>query len=281
MTPPGAYVDIGRLVDLPMGRLQIREDGTDNGLLPLLLIHGFAGSLRVWDPMIAELSRHRRVLRVDLLGHGGSDKPSSGYAIPAQAEAVYAVLDHLGIDRVLAVAHSGGGDVVVAMMESQPARVAGVVLLGTAPDVSFVHLAFAARLVAVPLLGRLLWSVMTDGMIRDGLARTFAPSFPSVPDRFVSDVRRMTHRSHVQGRAELERYKRRRDLPSRIAHARVPLLAVFGDRDQWVDPRAADRWSKIPGAQIEILRGVGHTPMAEAPGPIAEIIVVFARRVDP
>lgn len=277
----GARGDTGRLLDLPMGRMQICENGVETGAPPLLLIHGFAGSLRVWDPMVEDLASDRRVVRVDLLGHGGSDKPASGYAIVAQANAVCAALDHLRIDRVLAVGHSGGGDVVVAMMEHHRARLAGVVLLGTAPDLSFVHLAFTARLISMPLLGGLLWRSMSDEMIRGGLAKTFAPSFLSVPDSYVAALRQMTHRSHVQGRAELERYKTQRDLPSRARDAGVPLMVVFGDQDKWVDSRAADRWASAANAQIEILSGVGHTPMAEAPGATAALIVDFARRMAP
>lgn len=278
---PRAPAATGRLLDLPMGRLHVDEAGDATGATPLLLIHGFASSLRAWDPMLAELSGDRRVVRVDLLGHGSSDKPPRGYAIPAQADAVCAALDQLRIDRVIAVAHSGGGDVVVAMLERERSRVAGAVLLGTAPDLSFVHLPITARLVSLPLLGGLLWRSASDEMIRAGLVKTFAPSFPAVPAIYVSDVRRMTHRSHVQGRAQLERYKKQRDLTSRVARTEAPLLVIFGDQDQWVDPRAAARWASATHAEVEILRGVGHTPMAEAPGPTAARIIDFVqRRVD-
>jgi pimeloyl-ACP methyl ester carboxylesterase len=267
-------------VDVPTGRILVQDEGPHTADPPLLLVHAFASSLRSWDPVMPALARERRVVRLDLLGHGGSDKPAGGYAMAAQAAAVVAVLDALGIDRVVAVGHSGGGDVVVALIEQHRARVAAAVLVGTPPNLSFVALPLTARAFSVPLLGALLWRTVTDGMVRDGLARTFAPGFRADDATYavaVGDLRRMTHRSYVRARAAVEGYRTDRDLTDRIGGSGVPLLIVFGDEDQWVDPRAADAWRALPATDVEVLRGVGHSPLAEAPHATAALLLGHGR----
>lgn len=273
---PAAHADIGRLVDLPAGRIHVRDDGPADAPVTLLLVHVFAGSMRSWDQVVDELARQHRVVRLDLLGHGGSEKPRSGYSMREQAALVRTVLDELEVERVVAVGHSGGGDVVCAMIEDHPRRVDGAVLLGTPPNLTYVSLPLTARLLSAPVLGRALWRLTTERMVRDGLAKTVAPGFGELPGIFAQDVRRMTHRSYVQGRAGVERYRRDRDLTLRVRDSGVPLMIVFGAEDRWVDPRAVDAWAATTDAQTALLPGVGHTPMVEAPGETAGLITRFA-----
>ncbi len=274
-----AQADIGRLISTSRGTIQVREDGPANDATALLLVHTFAGSIRAWDPIVELLAGDRRVVRVDLLGHGGSDKPYDGYTMDDQAATVCEVLDQLDIDRVVAVGHSGGGDIVVAMIEHHPERVVAAALLATPPNLTYVHLPVTARLFSTPLLGGVLWKFTTDKMIRDGLTKTFAPGFGSVPDVFVNDLQRMTHPAYVKARAEVEGYRKQQDLTVRAGDAGVPLMIIFGDEDQWVDPLAADHWAKTTSARIEIMPRVGHTPMVEAPAQTVALVSDFASSV--
>ena len=152
----------------------------------------------------ADRQLYTPIVRVDLIGHGLSPKPMRGYSMPDQVEAICRSLDHLAVAaRVVAVGHSGGGDVVVEMIRRHPPRVAGALLLGTPPTLSYVNLPVAARIISEPLLGYLVWRSITDAMIRRSLAQTFAPGFdanPAVCAPFVEDLR-MTHSSYVAARA--------------------------------------------------------------------------------
>ncbi len=265
------------------GLLNYREDGNADSGPPLLLIHAFAASLHAWDSMVDRLGDEHRLVRVDLLGHGDSAKPRRGYTVAEQADAVCAVLDRLGIEKVVAIGHSGGGDVAVAMIERHAHRLAGVALLGTPPNLTYVELPIAARLLSAPLLGTVLWKALTDRMIRDGLAKTFAPEFPkdaSAYDTFARDFRRMTHRSYVRARRHTERYRKQRDLTLRSNVASVPLMVVFGKQDQWVDPVALEGWRGSTAARAELLAGVGHTPIVEAPAVTADLILDFVAELD-
>ncbi len=245
----------------------------------ILLVHGFAGSARAWDPLMTALTAAHPIVRVDLIGHGLSPKPMRGYSMPDQVEAICRSLDQLSVASVVAVGHSGGGDVVVEMVKRHPSRLAGALLLGTPPNLSYVNLPVGARIISAPLFGYVVWRSLTNAMIRCSLVRTFAPGFdanPAVCAPFVEDLRRMTHHSYVAARAAVEGYRKERDLTARVAGRPVPILVAFGDQDQWVDPSALEAWKPI--ADTRVLRGVGHTPMLEDPSATTELILDFARQ---
>jgi pimeloyl-ACP methyl ester carboxylesterase len=62
---------------------------------------------------------------------------------------------------------------------------------------------------------------------------------------------------------------------ARIANSVSPLLVIFGEADQWVDPKATEEWKRDSRATIQLLQSVGHTPLAEYPEKIAKIILEF------
>ena len=117
-----AHADAGRIVDLPGGDLQVREDGPRDAPA-VVMLHGFACSIGWWDQMTPALARDHRVVRFDLLGHGGSEKPKEGYGMESQARLVAAALDRLGVRRADVVGHSMGGSVATALAEQRPALV--------------------------------------------------------------------------------------------------------------------------------------------------------------
>jgi len=266
-------IERARADDVPPA-LHTTLEGTQQSGPTILLAHGFAGSARAWDPLMASLTAAHPIVRVDLVGHGLSPKPMRGYSMPDQVEAICRSLDRLAVANVVAVGHSGGGDVVVEMIKRHPSRLAGALLLGTPPNLSYVNLPVAARIISAPLLGYLVWRSLTDAMIRRSLAQTFAPGFDAP---FIEDLRRMTHNSYVAARAAVEGYRKERDLTARVAGRPIPILVAFGDQDQWMDPSALEAWKPI--AETRVFRGVGHTPMLEDPCATAELILDFARRV--
>jgi pimeloyl-ACP methyl ester carboxylesterase len=113
------------------GRLHV-DDGGEGGL-PVLFLHAFGGAGDQWSDQLDHLRDDRRALAFDLRGHGDSDAPSdpADYAVEALADDVQAVVEGLGLDRVVLVGHSLGGSVALAYAGRHPERVAGLVLEGT------------------------------------------------------------------------------------------------------------------------------------------------------
>src|SRR5687767_7601704 len=95
-----AKADVGQVLDLPGDDLQVREDGPD-GRPAIVMLHGFAGSIHWWTPVAERLGDDFRLVRIDLLGHGGSAKPDDGYTIENQARLVRQALAQVGVQDAL------------------------------------------------------------------------------------------------------------------------------------------------------------------------------------
>ena len=89
-------VEGAELIETSSGTLQVLEEGDPEGS-PVVLLHGATESMHWFEELGPLLGVNHRVLRVDLLGHGGSDKPGAGYAIPDQASAVAEALAKLDV----------------------------------------------------------------------------------------------------------------------------------------------------------------------------------------
>ena len=97
---------------------------------PLLLLHGFSGSVQVFASFLEDYTSSYRVILPDLRGHGRSTNPSGEFTHRQAAKDVHALLDKLGIQRVRGIGTSTGGMTLLHMATQQPERVEAMVLVG-------------------------------------------------------------------------------------------------------------------------------------------------------
>jgi pimeloyl-ACP methyl ester carboxylesterase len=74
---------------------------------------------------------------------------------------------------------------------------------------------------------------------------------------------------------------RQRSLPDRLAALGLPVLVIFGAEDQRWRSSSAAAYLTVPGAHVELLPGVGHTPMMEDPQATATLLLEFAAATGP
>jgi pimeloyl-ACP methyl ester carboxylesterase len=246
------------------------------------LIHGSGGAIDWWDEMIPLLAEQgRRTIAIDLLGYGGSDKPSSGYSIESQASLVAQVLAKLGIERAAVVAHSLGGKVATALAEGSPELVAGIGIIDTAPDSSYGGQSGTARVAKLPVVGQALWRIAPDFMVRRNLERAFAPGF-DVPEKFVDDIRAMTYPAYRDSTDESDAYTDAEGLDVRLERAGLPLLVIFGEQDRLYSAREAiSAYAAIPGVETVLIPEAGHSPNVETPEKTAAILGRFVNSLAP
>jgi pimeloyl-ACP methyl ester carboxylesterase len=280
--PAEATVEGGRIVSLPGGDLQVVDasprapEARQGG--PIVLVHCFACAIDWWDAMRPRLERRHRVVAVDLLGHGGSEKPTSGYTIPNQADLVAQALSRLGVRGATVVGHSLGGAVAVALAQRSPRLVDRVVIVDTPPRHEEGNLGLVARLGFAPVIGQLLWRVKPDFAVKKGLEVAFAPGF-DVPDRFVEDVKRMTFSSYSDSPPGFDDYSREAPLDQRMRETGKPLLVIMGADEQIVDDpdaRLDEYRETVPGALANLVLGAGHSPNVEAPKTTSDLVLGFA-----
>jgi pimeloyl-ACP methyl ester carboxylesterase len=119
------------IVPGPRGRLRVDDGGVAAGAaLPILAVHGLAGSVAHLAPLLELLRRTRRAVALDLPAHGASEVPrDDDLSVEANAEAVLAVADGLGLGRFALAGHSYGGNVVAHLAARHPERVAAAAFL--------------------------------------------------------------------------------------------------------------------------------------------------------
>lgn len=259
-------------------RVHVVENGRGRGGPALLLIHGHAGSVAWWDQVVPPLAVHHRVIRVDLLGHGSSDKPAAGYTMEEQGRLVSAVLEEMEVDQVIAVGHATGAVVSVALAEHRRAAVAGLVLFDTGPNVgAFLKPGGLSQLVEVRGVGRVLWALRSTATIRKGLDSAFTRKIP-VPEQIVNDVRGIRYRTIVATPKETKAFMVRRTLPDRLLELDLPALVVFGAEDRRWRSSSSAGFRVVPDLEVEVLPGVGHSPMLEDPDGTVKVLTHFLER---
>ena len=204
---------------------------------PIVLIHGWTASIHWWDRITPLLMRRYHVVRVDLLGHGGSAKPKQGYSMEEQADRVAAALERLGVRSALIAGHSTGGEVAIALAARHPKLTRALAVVDTEPDERFVDPDFLARLSLVPVVGQALKRLATDSAIRDGIGQAFEKGY-DVPDVFVSDFKKLTYTAYKKTYDESGDYVDDGHLARDLRSVRVPRLIIFGRDDRLVTPAA-------------------------------------------
>lgn len=267
----------GQIVSLPGGEVEVVEAGPRDGS-PIVLVHCFTCAIDWWDGMIPRLAEDHRVVAVDLLGHGGSEKPTEGYEIENQADLVAGVLGRLGVRDAVVAGHSLGGPVSIALAEQSPALVERLVAIDSIPDLSYGDVGFIGELPFKPVIGQTLWRLKPDFTIRDGLEVAFAPGF-DVPDAFVEDVKQLTYSAYDGSHNAYNEYTDEEPLPQRAAATGKPTLAIMGAEEQIAsDPEASLAAYRATGAETKLIAGAGHSPNVEKSAETAALVLAFARQ---
>lgn len=278
-------VDGGQILSLPGGDVQVTDSGDPTGSkpgAPIVLIHCFGCSLNWWDAMMPTLTEDHRVIRIDLLGHGGSAKPKSGYAISDQARLVAGALDRLGVQGAVVVGHSLGASVAVSLAQQASQLVDRVVIIDQAPDSSYGGLDFLSKVTTWPVIGQALWRVKFGSLIKQGYKQAFAPGYDiesgfENPDQVVEDNKAMTFTSYTDSISAEEDFTDAMPLDERMRQAAVPLMVIFGSEDQIYDVGPAlAAYKAVPGVRTAEVQGAGHSPNVEKPEETAHLVLEFA-----
>lgn len=229
------------------------------GPLTLLALGGWVGSGEVWHELFGHLP-HWRCVSFDHRGSGASTH-SGPISIDTMVDDLFAVADAQQVGRCIVAAESAGAGVVLEAALRQPARFAGIVLVGA----SWLRPAPGSQDGFIAAL-----RADHDAALR-GFARACLPEAGSV------DLQRwglhILRRAPLQHAIELLQCRSELQVQDRLTELRLPVLVVHGTADVISAPADARRLAAgLPDAELQMLDGLGHVPIFTAPATVARLI---------
>jgi pimeloyl-ACP methyl ester carboxylesterase len=273
--PPSQFVAIDGL------QVHLRDEGPRDDPTPIVLLHGTSASLHTWDGWVAALLPRHRVVRLDLPGFGlTGPAPDDVYSMGRYVEFIASALDTLGIEQCVIAGNSFGGWISWETALAHPDRIKGLVLVDAAGyPLQSESVPIGFRLANVPVLNRVMESVLPRGIVESSLRNTYGdPSrvTPELVDRYYELTLREGNR-----RALAQRFAAGRGTtePGRIRSLRLPTLILWGDRDRLIPPSYAERFHRdIAGSELVMFPGLGHVPQEEDPAATVAAVLAFLDR---
>ena len=268
----------GEFVDLGVTRLYYYAAGTRGAGEPVIFLHGFPASSHLWHGVVREMPEGHRVVVVDLLGFGRSDRPGlSSLTATAHADRVRLLMDDLNIAAACVVGHGMGGAVAQALALDAPSRVTRLCLVNSTAFDAWPRGAarFARFLSAVTPVGRAIGAPLLAGLVHGSLLKGFADEeagrhaldnflrpYPMRlgVDALVSQLRVMNDSTVIE-------------LGARLPDITQPVSIVWGGRDPWISTAVGERLrGAIPGATLEVIADARHFSPEDAPARVAGAI---------
>lgn len=236
----------------------------DEGKGPaVVLVHGFASSLKTWDGVRESLRDDHRVLSLDLKGFGWTDRPPGDYSPLTQARMVFALMDERGIEKASVVGHSWGSSVVLAMALEQPERVERIAL--------YDAWVFEEQLPAMFLwarakgMGEALFAMFYRQKSDEKLDTAYYD--PTIIDQDYIDALDKAQKQPGTTAAALAAVRGQQFglYQDRYARIRQPVLLLWGKDDRIALLGDGERLASVlPNAQLQVYPRCGHFPMREA-----------------
>jgi pimeloyl-ACP methyl ester carboxylesterase len=231
----------------------------------LVFIHGWSCHRLYWVEQLDRFQRVRRVVAIDLMGHGESDSNREDWTMEAFGDDVVRVCDALKLEHIVLIGHSMGGPVALEAAKQLGSRVVAIVGVDTLLDVD---------------------RHMSDEQIEVFLA-PFRADFPSAVDGFVREhmfppganpelvdlvAGRMSTRPPEAALAMMESLLRYDSAPALAAvHVPVHCITSSGTANVLGNQKYNPQFTAVE------MPGVGHFPMLEDPERFARLLADFVR----
>lgn len=243
----------------------------------VLLIHGTGASTHTWRDVLPALARDYTVVAPDLPGHGfTAPARQRGYSIQGMCAAISGLLGTLQCEPRFAIGHSAGAAILCHMALAGNLAARRIVSINGA----FLPFAGAASSMFSPIaklfasssaLSRLIaWRAHDVASIERLVAGTGSRLDERGLDlysRLVGDPRHVAAALNMMGNWDLHSFDRE------LAHLKVPLVLIVGDRDLAVAPAQARHvQGRVPHSELHVLSGLGHLAHEEAPERVLSIV---------
>jgi pimeloyl-ACP methyl ester carboxylesterase len=270
----------GEFIDLSGARLYYYAAGTRGSGNPVVFIHGFPTSGHLWSEVVSLMPPGHRLVVLDLLGYGRSDRPMSR-AVDAgsHADRVVALLDELRIERACIVGHGFGGGIAQCIAVRNSGRVSH---LGLIDSIAFDRWPIARLRVSRALLplAPLVPPAFLLSRLRRQVERGFgdriraARSIDIYIRPFTGPEGALALAAHIRGLSTNDR-----DVHAGLSSLDIPAAVVSGRRDRVLSLDTAKSLAgRIPDATLDVIADGHHFTPEETPRQVADSIAALLRR---
>lgn len=245
----------------------------------VVLLHGFTGSKASWTHLRAALRRRRRVIALDLPGHGETIMGGRGFdfSLEHTAEVVVGALDTIGVSRFALVGYSMGGRLALQLALAHPGCVERLVLESAAPGLATAR-ARARRRRADDALAAAIETAGIAAFVRRWETLPLFRSLTHLPAPTREVLRRERLACSPAGLAASLRGMGTGVQPwlgRRLNELAMPVLLVAGTLDRKFTRIARRLAARIPRSRLAIVNGAGHIPHLEQPVRFRRVVGEF------
>jgi len=269
----------GEFLDLDGYRLYYYAAGTRGAGEPVLFLHGFPTSSHLWGDVVRYMPAGHRLIILDQLGYGRSDRPGhAAVNVAAHAHRALAVLDALNVPQACLVGHDLGGAVAQWLAVHAPSRVSRLALVNSVGFDAWPRwktrvaraLAGVARRLPAPILAGEAYAALVPGFADGDEARraldVFLRPFALAPGRDALLAHLAAQRPGDTATLDL-------------GAVRAPAAVMHGARDPFVPVAVAHRLHRaLGGSTLDILPGARHFAPIDAPDRVAAVLEGLLKR---
>ena len=278
-----------RTIDWPAHLNRIDIDGTsvnyvdigeEHDQRPIVFVHGLSGQWQNWLENIPRFAQERRVVAMDLPGHGLTEMPKDKISIELYGNFVADLCRRLDLTPAVLVGNSMGGFVAAEVAIRAPEVVERLMLLSAA-GVSQIDLAHRPVLAAGKAAGFLATANVAQKrwIARRPVLRHWIMSLiVRHPSRIKADAmfEALMKGADKPGFEDALRGTLEYDFRDRIPQIGAPTIVIWGEKDMIIPVKDADAFvSMIEGARKVIIEDTGHVPMFERPAAFNKLLAEF------
>ena len=235
----------------------------------LLLLHGLGGGLVDWEPQIVPFAARYRVIRLDVRGHGGSDKPKGPYRVEDFTGDAIAVLRAADAGPAHVVGLSMGGMIALQMALDAPELVRSLVLANTGPEVRAENLKERIAMWQRRILTRML----SMEQFATALSERLFPEPGQATMR--AEFRRRWAANDPVAYRESYHALLRWSVAGRLGRIGQPTLVIHSEFDYTTLERK-QRWAaRIPHARMATIAGGRHAVSMDRSADFNRVVLEF------
>lgn len=236
----------------------------------IVLLHGFPLNLQVWEEFSEELSKHFRVIAIDLPGFGESESIGYFHSMELMAQCVHQVMRNLNLRRYIVAGHSMGGYAGLAFGELFPENLRGLIMFHSSSYQDSPEKKLDRDRSIENIKKR------TKTFLKAATLNLFA----NPKDEHIKKVREIVSKNSVRGMVEAtEGMKDRKDREIILRFSEYPVLFIYGKYDKILPIEKMLPQTEIPrDRETLLLENAGHMGFYEAKEECLNAIVKFANR---